>query len=168
MNLKDAILKEHSKKQCERIVKWIGTDKKRFAELFKLFLGNEYTITQRAAYALSVSVEKHPELITPYYKKLLDNLAVPGKHEAVARNTMRLLQFVELPRRYHGRIMHISFRFIEDPSTPAAVKAFSLSVLERLAKIYPDIVNEIRAIVNDRWDQETQAFHSRGRRFRNE
>ena len=38
MNLKEEILKEHSKKQCDAIVKYIGNDKKRFAELMKLFL----------------------------------------------------------------------------------------------------------------------------------
>ena len=52
MNLRKEILKEHSKKQCEKNVAWIGNDKKRFNELFYLFLNGEYRITQRSAWPL--------------------------------------------------------------------------------------------------------------------
>ena len=50
MNLREALLKEHSKKQMLKIVKYIGNDQQRFDELMKLFLESEYRITQRAAW----------------------------------------------------------------------------------------------------------------------
>ena len=37
MNLEETILKEHSKKQCDKIVRYIGISQERFAELMKLF-----------------------------------------------------------------------------------------------------------------------------------
>src|SRR5687767_4945088 len=104
MDLVQAILKEHSKAQTNRIVKYVGADKKKFAELMKLFLKGEYRVTQRAGWPLSYCVEKHPELIQPYFKQILDHLHKPGVHEAVARNIVRILQYVEIPRRYHGRV----------------------------------------------------------------
>jgi hypothetical protein len=50
MKLRETILKEHSKANCIRIVKWVGDDQKRFDELFSLFLNDEYRVVQRAAW----------------------------------------------------------------------------------------------------------------------
>ncbi len=42
MKLRETILKEHSKANCMRIVKWVGNDQKRFDELFNLFLNDGF------------------------------------------------------------------------------------------------------------------------------
>jgi hypothetical protein len=165
MDLLQAILKEHSKKQTERIVKYVGSDKKKFAELMKLFLKGEYRVTQRAGWPLSYCVQKHPGLITPYYKHILDYLQKQGIHEAVVRNIVRLLQHVDIPKRYHGRVMNSCFEFISGHDTPVAIKAFSLTVLENLAGSYPDIKPELKLIIEERWPHETAAFHSRAKKI---
>src|SRR5258708_28278469 len=101
MHLEKLLAEEHSKRQCDRIVKYIGKDKDRFAELMRLFFEGEYRITQRAGWPLSNIVQLHPALITPYFKPLLDNLDKKGLHVAVVRNTIRLLQDVDIPEKYH-------------------------------------------------------------------
>lgn len=167
MNLQEALAKEHSKKQCDRIVKYIGSDWERFAELMHLFFKGEYRITQRAAWPMSYCVREHPALIRPYFKPLLDNLEKKGLHVAVIRNTLRLLQDLAIPRKHHGRLMNTCFDFIQSPETPIAVKAFSLTVLENLAKDYPDILPELKLIIAEQWDQSTPAFRSRARKILN-
>ena len=52
----------------------IWNDKKRFAELMNLFLGNTYRVTQRAAWVVSNCAEEYPELIKPYLEKMMNNL----------------------------------------------------------------------------------------------
>ena len=165
MDLRAAILKEHSKKQCSLIVKYIGDDKKRFAELMKLFFSGEYRVTQRAGWPMSYCVQNHPALINPYYKKLLAFLKRKDVHPAVERNIMRLLEDVDIPKRYQGVIMNSCFEYISDPQAAIAVKAFSLGVLRNLIKIYPEILPEIKLIIEERWDNETAAFRSRAKRF---
>lgn len=165
MDLLAAILKEHSKAQTARIVRYVGKDKKKFAELMKCFLEGEYRVAQRSGWPLSICIEKHPELIQPYFKKILDYLDKPGTHEAVARNIVRILQYVEIPKRFHGRVMSACFEFVSTPDTPIAVKAFSLTVLEHLAEIYPEIKPELKVIIEERWDHETAAFRSRARKI---
>ena len=167
MDLKSSLLKEHSKKQCGAIVKYIGNDSKRFAELMKLFFKGEYRVTQRAAWPMSYCVQNHPALIKPYFKKLLDNLEKPGLHNAIARNTVRLLQDVEIPEQFHGQVMNICFNYIQDIETPVAIKAFSLTTLEQLSKKYPDILPELKLIIVERWDYESVAFKTRAMRILN-
>jgi hypothetical protein len=165
MNLEEALLKEHSKKQCDAIVKYIGDNKERFALLMDLFFKGEYRITQRAAWPMSYCVRNHPSLIKPYFKLLLDNLSKNGIHDAVLRNTVRLLQDVEIPKKFHGRVMNICFDFIQSNETAVAIKAFSLTILQNLSKQYPEIIPELKLIIEERWEHETAAFRSRAKRF---
>lgn len=165
MDLRSAILEEHSKAQCDKIVRYIGNNKERFDELMKLFFKGEYRISQRAAWPVSYCVQKHPLLVEPYYKQLLDNLEKPGLHDSVVRNTVRLLQYVKIPKKYHGRVMTICFDFIQSNETAVGIKAFSLTVLQNLSKEYPDILHELKTIVEERWEHETIAFRTRAKKI---
>lgn len=165
MEIEKALLKEHSKKQCLRIVKWVGADPLKFKELMKCFLAGEYRVAQRAAWPVSYCVEAHPELIKPYFKKLVEKLNDPNLPEAVPRNTIRLFQEVEIPEKFEGQVMDYCFKAISSPTAPIAVKAFSIRVLENLSEKYPDILQELKTTIEERWDQETPAFKSRGRKI---
>lgn len=165
MNLKETILKEHSKKQCDKIVKYIGSSRERFADLMKLFFEGEYRVTQRAAWPMRYCVKNHPELMKPYFGKLLGNLCKKGLHDAVIRNSVRLLQDLDIPKKYHGKLMSICFDFIQSNETPVAVKAFSLSILQNLSKQYTEIFPELKLIIEERWEHEAAAFRSRGKKI---
>jgi hypothetical protein len=165
MDIQEALLQEHSKSQCRKIVDYIGPDKRKFGELAEIFLGGEYRLTQRAAWPLSYCVEEHPGLIQPYFATFIDMLQKPGVHDAVVRNILRLLQHVELPQEFHGRVMTICFTYIESENIPAAVKAFSLTILHHLSDSYPEIRSELKLIIEERWDHETPAFKSRAKKI---
>ncbi len=165
MDLLKLLRAEHSKKQTDRIVAYIGDDKERFQELIQLFFKGEYRITQRAAWPLSYCVRNHPELITPYYGQLLDNLGRKDIHVAVIRNTVRLLQDVSIPKRWHGRVMSICFDFAGDVETPIAVKVFAMTIVSNLSKDYPEILSELKLIIEEQWEQATPAFRSRARKI---
>ena len=165
MDLRETILQEHSKAQTNKIIKWIGSDQKRFDELFKLFLNDEYRVVQRAAWPLSYCVINHPELVQKHFTKLVKNLQKPGIGDAVKRNSIRLLQHISIPRKLHGEIMNICFNYISDPQEKVAIKAFSLTVLQNLCRQYPEIKQELKTIIEDRWDYETLAFRSRAKKI---
>ncbi len=165
MNLRETILQEHSKAQTNKIVQWIGKNQQRFDSLFHLFLNDEYRVVQRAAWPLSYVVIAHPELIKKHFGKLLKNLEKPNLHDAVKRNTVRLLQDIDIPKKYHGAVMNTCFSYIASPEEKAAVKAFSLTILHRLSGLYPEIKTELKTIIEDRWDYESAAFKSRARKI---
>jgi hypothetical protein len=165
MHIETELRLEYSKAQCDRIVKYIGGRSDRFGELMKLFFSGEYLLTQRAAWPMSYCVRNHPLLVRPWFKKMLELLESENVHPAAKRNIVRLFQFTEIPKRYQGRLMNACFGFIEDPEEAIAVKAFSLTILENLCKAYPEILPEIKTIIEAKWDQETPAFRSRARKI---
>jgi hypothetical protein len=165
MNLRDTILASHSKSQTDKIVKWVGSSQVRFDQLLNLFLDDEYRVTQRAGWPLSYCAQTHPVLISNRFGRLLKNLQKTGLHDAIKRNTLRMFQDIAIPKRYHGQVMNLCFSYIESPTEAAAIKAFSLTVLENLLLLYPDIKTELKLIIEERWEHETPAFHSRARKI---
>ena len=165
MKLRETILKEHSKANCMRIVRWVGNDQKRFNELFNLFLNDEYRVVQRAAWPMTYCVEDHPEFIKKHFAKVLKALEKPGVHDSVKRNSIRFLQYVDIPKRFHGQVMDVCFRYFSSPTEAVALKAFSITVLQKLAKLYPEIINEIKLVIEERWDYETPAFKARAKKL---
>ncbi|MGF2414224.1 hypothetical protein [Ferruginibacter sp.] len=164
-NLKEAILKEHSKAQCSNIVQWVGASQQRFDELFNLFLHDEYRVVQRAGWPVSYCVIAHPEFIKKHWAALIKNLQQPNLHNAVKRNSIRLLQDIDIPEKYQGPIMDLCFKYVESPTEAIAVKAFALTVLTNLAKQYPEIIPEIKLIIEDQSPCFTAALKVRAREF---
>ena len=161
MDLEKELLKKQSLLQCKRIVKWIGDDESRFGLLMKLFVKGEYRLTQHAAWPMSYCIQNYPSLATPYFKKFMELLIDVNAHPAVRRNIVRLFQFVGIPEKLHGKLMSYCFQFINSNEEAIAVKAFSLRVLENLSKTYPEILPELKAVIESRWEMETPAFRSR-------
>lgn len=164
-NLREEILKEHSKAQCTKIVNWVGDSQQRFDSLFKLFLNDEYRVVQRAAWPVSYSVIAHPQLINKHWAALIKNLSKPDLHPAVKRNSIRLLQDIDIPEKHQGSIMDICFGYIASPTEAVAVKAFSLTVLKNLSKKYPEIIPEIKLIIEEQMPHQTAAFKVRAKDF---
>ncbi|HMO80553.1 MAG TPA: hypothetical protein PKD24_07155 [Pyrinomonadaceae bacterium] len=146
MTIRDLLFEAHSKEQTVKIVDHIGSDAKRFRELVDIFFAGPYRLTQRAAWPLSVVAEKRPELLRPYLNKLIDQLPKKDVHPAVKRNVVRLLQFVEIPKRLRGKVYSHCLDLIADPKEPIAVKAFSLTVAERIAHTEPALLEELRMV----------------------
>lgn len=163
MDIRESLLAEHSKTQCDKIVAWIGNNQQRFDALVDIFLHDEYRVVQRAAWPLSNCVEQYPGLVRKHLKKIIENLHTPGLHNAVKRNTVRLLQHIEIPKPLHGRVMNTCFGYVADPKEAVAVKAFSLTILQRLAMHYPEIIPEIKLLIEEQMQDQTPAFKSRAK-----
>ncbi len=164
MNIRDALLEAHSKAQADKICNYVGADPEKFAELMRFMFGSVYRLSQRAAWPVSYCIERHPELITPYWTNLARQLERDDAHVAVRRNVARMLQFVEIPKRYAGRIFDACYALVADPAQPVAVRCFSMSVAAKIAKDSPDLLAELRTVVLQRPQSMTPGLRARTRR----
>jgi hypothetical protein len=164
MDLKREILKVHSKTQTNRIVRYVGKDPKRFNTLVKVFLAGPYRVTQRAAWPVAYCVEHHPDLVKPHLSTLLKHLGKPGIHDAVKRNTIRLLQFIDIPKRNQGQVAAICFQYLQDTKEPVAIRVFSMAVLGNLARENPELKQEIAILIEDHLPYASAAFRSRAKK----
>lgn len=164
MNIREEILKAHSKLQALKIAHYACKSEKNFQQLIECFLDENYRLSQRAAWSVSWAAKKKPEMIAPHIKALVAVLNRKSAHDAVIRNSLRVLQEINIPVEFHGVVMDACFRFLEQPLRAVAIKVFSLTVLFNLSKQYPEIKPELKLIIEDNWDHQTPAFRSRGAR----
>lgn len=164
MNIYNALLEVHSKEQAEKIVNYVADDPKRFAELMRELLGPVYRLSQRAAWPVSYCIERHPELVKPYFNVLIKQLEREDSHVAVRRNVARLLQFVEIPKRFQGRVFDACYNLFADPMQPVAVRVFSMTVAAQIAKDEPELLEELRLVAKKYPHAASAGFRSRARR----
>lgn len=167
MQLSAALLANpiHSKQAAQDIAQYAAASPKHFAALMNCFLSNEYRMAQRAAWSVNLAVRMDHSLIEPYIPQLVQQLPRKDVHAAVVRNAARILEEIEIPDAHHGTVMNTCFELVTTPTTPAAIKAFSLTILHTLSLRYPDIQPELKVIIEEQWDTATAAFRSRGKKI---
>lgn len=166
MNIREEILNNHSKENAERIAEWIGDNEKRIDELMQLFLNEEYRIVQRAAFVVSKVGDQNPQLLEPYYDVMVGHLQHAGQQDAVKRNVLRILQDADIPEDLHGELMNICFEFLADINEPIAIRVFSMTVLDNLSNHYPEIRQELHAILEEQLELGCSAgFRSRAKKI---
>jgi len=164
MNLEEQLLAEHSRRNTDLIVRWIGADAQRLAQLMNMFLGNDPLLTQRAAWVIGVFADVHPVLLEPWIDRMLRKIKEPGVHNAARRNVVRVLQFVEIPQRSLGRVAATCFEELASGTSPAAVKANAMTVLARIARREPDLARELRLIIEQQLPYGPGSFLARARK----
>lgn len=165
MDLKQQILKDHSKENTRRIVEWIEDKDTRIESIINLFLSDEYRITQRASWVVSTLAEKNPLIIEKYLPKIIPQLTNPRAHIAVRRNTIRLLQFVEIPENLKGFVLDACFSFLENPKEGNVVQVFAMSVIEKFTADFPEIIPEFKLIIERHLENgASPAFNSRAKK----
>lgn len=161
MNLLEAVKKQRSLAQRNKIISYVAKDPKRFAELIDIFLEGPYRITQYASWPITVCAERYPDLLKPHLKKLVKNLRREGLHDAVKRNTVRSLQFIDVPKSLQGEVVDVCFKYLTGDEA-LAIKVFSMTVLARIAKDQPELKNELIPIIEDQMPYGSPGLRSRG------
>ncbi|MCB0700226.1 MAG: hypothetical protein KDC11_10270, partial [Chitinophagaceae bacterium] len=109
MDIREQLSITNSTENIELVANWVAHDDKKFRQLLKLFLDDEYRIVQRAAHALGKVVDINPEAIQPHIVTLVKKLSEPDVPVAIKRNIVRVLQYIDIPEEYHGALMNVCF-----------------------------------------------------------
>lgn len=150
-----------SRANLQAVVDFIGGDPSRFAELVRIFDRGHGRIRQCAAWPISVVAERHPELLVPHLGKLVEYLPRKDVHNAVKRSVTRLLQFVDVPKRLHGKVFSYCLDLVADPSEPVAVRCFSMTAAAKIAKNQPSLMGELKLIAENQIEHATAGMRVR-------
>jgi hypothetical protein len=161
MDLRKELLKGHNRNQAQKIADYACNSPAKFKSLIDIYLEGPYRITQRASWPIGMCVEKYPVMVKPHLKQLLDFLKHPGTHDAVRRNTMRLLQYVDIPKRNHEQVINICFAYLQQKNIAVAIQAFAMSVLAKIIHDKPELQRELKIILEDQFPFASPAFRSR-------
>jgi hypothetical protein len=160
MILEQEMRKGYSRKLMLAVTEYIGNDGSRFGQLMNLFLGNDNRVSQRAAGAISYCVDRYPDLVMPYLEMMLNKLD-EKVNDGLRRNTLRVLDTVDIPELLLGKAVDICFRLLASKEEPVAVKVYAMSVLYKVTRKENELKAELRLILEDQLPYSSPAFVSR-------
>jgi len=143
MDLESEVFNVRLKRDAVRIADWIGSDRRRFGQLMKLYLHGESRVAQQAAWILGICSDRHPWLVTPWLAKMVQRMQEHGVHDGVKRNAVRILQAAEIPRSLLGEVVTVCFEYLDSYDSPIAVKAFAMTVLTNAVEREPALAHEL-------------------------
>ncbi len=163
MNITETLSKTLSEGDFTLLTTRIEHDPERLHELVSLFLSAEPHLVQKASWVMMNLTGRAPALLEKYMNTLMAELKSEKTSGTVKRNIVRLMQQVSLPEAIHADLLDTCFRFLSDRNEAIAVKAFSMTVLRRLAEIYPEISTELKLVIEDGLRQNpSPGYRSRG------
>lgn len=162
-DLENEVLATRSKQQVVKLVQWVGKDAARFKQLMTLFLQEDEEIVRRSAWVIGHCVEAHPNLMQPWLKPMIKKMKQPGAHCAIKRNGVRILQFINIPKRLQGTVADLCFKYLSSIDEPIAVRTFSMTVLMKIAEQEPELKKEIELTVRQMLPYSTPAFRARAK-----
>ena len=161
MTIKEELLRDFSKPQMIFLANKIGANQESFDELIDLFLHEEVKVTQRAAWLLSHCVDRHPWLMDKHIKAVILNLN-NDVNDAVKRNTLRVLQFKEIPEELMGILAGHCFNYLNSGKEPIAIKAHSMTILFNIVKVFPELKEELQISIEDQIPFGSAGIKGRG------
>jgi hypothetical protein len=151
------------KRAIAEVVAWVGGDRGRFAELMGFLASDDFELAVRSAWVGGWVVEEHPEHLAEHLTAVLDVLERPGLSSSVARGIFRMLEFGPVSGECEGRVMEVAMAALGGPM-PVAVKVYAMTVLKRLVGDYPELMGEVRLLIEEQLRDAGPGFRSRARR----
>lgn len=148
MKIEEIILKEHSKQQALKLLRFVLKDENNFNDYIRILLKNEAILSQRAAWILPDLAKEKPEWIRKYIPKLLD-LLDQQTHPALTRNITKTFSFLDFEDKIAGKIYQKCFEIVQNSSQSIAARAYSMSVLYTITRKYPELSRELKILLTE-------------------
>ncbi len=161
LDIESRLASGQSKEQTMEIVEYVCSHPNKMDVLMSCFFSDKTRLCQRAAWPISYVGRRRPDLVYPYLRKIIELLDHP-LHDAIVRNTLRVMEEMELPEEYHGEMYDRCYRYIDDVKAPAAFRAFAMTVAFRIVNHYPELANEFKVLIETHFEHGKASFKSRG------
>lgn len=161
MNLAAELLREHSARQTQRLVRYVNARPANLAELIDLLAGEPSRTSQLAAEVVGWCTEQKPQRLVPHLPRLVPLLGPSGHHVAVRRGIARALQFVAVPDELQAETFDRCLELLGSASEAIAVKAYALTVLTRLARLHPDLAAEVLLVLEPQLPEAPPSLRAR-------
>ena len=164
MNRIQKLLDEgHTKTLRDEIIMYVGQSPKRMKELMSFFFHEKWRYNQRSAWAVGEIGVFSPDMIQPYLAKMLEGLD-NAKHIAIVRNTIKVYSEIAIPEDLEGELFDRCMKYVEDTKAAIAVRCYSVNVLETIASKYPELQEDLVAILSEHMPHGSAGFKYRCRR----
>jgi len=158
------LMQQLSRRHVEYVAHCIGGDETEFEKLMFIVLHGKEPVVQRAAWAMDVCLETHPEFLSPYVETLIE--ALPGfGNDGVRRQVVKALAAREIPEELEGQLVDLCFCWLQSSVMPVAIKVHCMQILANITARHPDLAVELRTVIIEQIPRNSVGFASRGKKI---
>jgi hypothetical protein len=140
----EEILTDSGRATADVAVDIISKQPEFFNAAYNLCMKQEGKMAMRAARVVWLVAECMPELFKPYLPEVVEKL--PSlTHPSVKRCMLKILSVYDLTNEeeLHGHIIEECFRNMLASDAEIAIRGYSIAVLDKMVKVYPEISGEL-------------------------
>lgn len=119
-------------------------------KLLEYSFSDDRKLAFHASWTLSKVCDNFPDIIHPYLSGIIEALD-KLEDESTQRSLLRSISLADLKiisDRHQGLLADHCFASLKSGFSSIAVKAYSMEILFQLARIYPELTNELAATIN--------------------
>lgn len=158
------LAESQSKKHTLKVTNWILENPIKIEELITLISDKDLFVARNAAWVTNYICSMKQELITPYFEQLYHTI-LNTKIDGIKRNILCAWQGIQIPEEMNFYIADMCLHFLQNNKETVAVKAYSLSILQKLLPIIPELKEEILFEIEKQMPNSTAAFKYRAKAF---
>jgi hypothetical protein len=168
MNIRQQLLKEHSRKNGDLIEDYVVHTPGAVIELMACFFSDETKVAQRSSQVVGNLGRHHPEMLQPWWEEMIEAGEAPI-HIAIRRNVARYFCELELPipKKLESRIVDSFTRWSTMSDVPVAVAVFAMQFVADRHTKFPKHAKSIKKEIESRMESNsaTPGFLNRGRKI---
>jgi len=164
MDFRSLLLNFPSGAEKDLYIREVIRTKAHFEALLDLALHDKDPLAWRASWVLDGSDEQKPGLASSYLSKIVQSLPALESKGSL-RSLLRLLCRYDIPEEDQGLLIDLCFRYLVSELYPLAVKVHAMQIVYNHVLIYPELKDELVAVLEDQMENNTVGFLARGRRL---
>lgn len=161
MDLRDI----RSVRSIKEIAMHASVDSALFNELFLSIKHEDERIAYNASWAAGHLLQKYTNYNLDNYLPALIVTATNTSKGGLKRNIFKIIQHIRIPTEYQYDCADLAMNSLLNPKEDIAVRAFALSILEKLIPSIPELIEEVFFIIEKEKSFATPAFLVRSIRF---
>lgn len=158
--LKEQLLSEMSRRNIDLVTKYIEDNPEQLKDIVELVMGHADVIAFRASWVLEKLTERknvNVNPIIPQIVSILNEIPLSGTRRTIAK----VLMMVDIEEEEEGYVLEFCMNMLESPKEPVAVKANCMTIVFALIPKYPELKDEVLAVIEDQIPHHSIGFKSR-------
>jgi hypothetical protein len=164
MELRNLLLDRPALSSKEIFVNAVGRSPAHFRTLTDLALLEKDPLAWRAAWILDSTDEAQPGMASPHIRRIVQRLP-QVQSNGVIRSLLRLLCRYEIQEEEQGILIDLCFKYMVSELYPVAVKVHAMQIVYHHVLLYPELKEELVAVIEDQAENNSVGFRARGNRI---
>lgn len=165
MDIRDKVLEIREGRNFEEFQKYFRENPKAYKKLIELILKEEaYPVPEYASWILTHLCKTDAPNLQPFYAKIVDRLFI-NENQTVRRNLINVVDHLEITNYRESELIDLLISYINDFENKVAVQVYSIQVLTKFIKKYPELKSEVAEVIELNSENKSPAYSASSRKF---